>query len=718
MPSIPYPVMKQGLYTVLDQVSASMASLNDAAGRRTTMHIDPDEEAAVSPRPVGLSVTRGSYKEDPERAQRIEQEQENARQRSLLGRLDYQSELLKQIHQSLESMRHSKGSLGNSIGGSVTQAAVERVGSKVLESVGSKGLIPGLLEAAGAGLTRVGNVGQVAGALRGGVAGRLLEGGGRALAAGGEGLAVASGSKLASMLSGPLGYALISGGIGAWNAAHESTAEMKGKYGRDNAGFRVLEAGRQGLSNATFGLSEYAFNEVGMHAPKTSHAVVNAIAGSLERRIDSVRGLWNPQARAALRQEYGTKSSMEAMTHAMVGTLTGGLSDWFDKPDSAFGKQINRIADSVDNFKSSIFDDGGLIDRVSDSFSTAFQNVDWQHVGLGEVLERAADGVAKTVTGDKSTTAARELAPLAERGRRAAGKVREEVDSAAAKTAQVVSDVRDWVLGNTSKHYESGKGGAGTVSTGKGDAGGASYGTYQMSSKRGVVQDFLRSSEYGKQFAGLQPGTQAFNDRWKEVAKSDPKFAQAQHDFIKRTHFDVQRADLAKHGIDLSKRGAAVQDAIWSTSVQFGGKTGVIRSALAGQDASKMSDADIVHAIQQYKESHNDSLFKSSSAETRANVLKREHNEETSLLALDAAEQKARATTVPTPATTVASARAVPNPDVQQAARASVAPVTPAAPAAPTPVQVAQAPVSIAPGRVPSDFSSIGLMLFNLSVFS
>ena len=38
-----------------------------------------------------------------------------------------------------------------------------------------------------------------------------------------------------------------------------------------------------------------------------------------------------------------------------------------------------------------------------------------------------------------------------------------------------LTSAKDWVLGQTSKMFESGKGGAGTVSSGKGDFGGVKW---------------------------------------------------------------------------------------------------------------------------------------------------------------------------------------------------------------------------------------------------
>jgi hypothetical protein len=200
---------------------------------------------------------------------------------------------------------------------------------------------------------------------------------------------------------------------------------------------------------------------------------------------------------------------------------------------------------------------------------------------------------------------------------------------------ETAKGAKDWVLGKTSQLFESGKkGGAGTISRGNGDAGGISYGTYQLSSAKGTLQEFLSNTKYGKNFEGLTPGSKAFNTKWKALAAQDGEFGQAQHDFIKRTHFDRQMAKLQKGGMDLSGRGAAVQDAIWSTSTQFGGNTSLIMKALKGKNVSAMSDAEIVSAIQDYKTANNASLFRSSDDKTRAGTLARAAAEKNALLSM------------------------------------------------------------------------------------
>src|SRR5688572_947216 len=52
-------------------------------------------------------------------------------------------------------------------------------------------------------------------------------------------------------------------------------------------------------------------------------------------------------------------------------------------------------------------------------------------------------------------------------------------------------DASEFVLGKLSAKFDTGGRGPGTVSTGAGDFGGVSYGSYQMASKLGVVDRFL-----------------------------------------------------------------------------------------------------------------------------------------------------------------------------------------------------------------------------------
>lgn len=210
-----------------------------------------------------------------------------------------------------------------------------------------------------------------------------------------------------------------------------------------------------------------------------------------------------------------------------------------------------------------------------------------------------------------------------------------------------------WTLGDTSRRYETGGRGPGTISTGRGDKGGVSYGSYQISSEEGTLREYLGQSPYREQFAGLTPNTPEFKEKWRELARTDPGFAQDQHDFIKRTHYDPQAQTLKNRGLDLSDRGPAVQDALWSTSVQFRGLTpdifekGLKEKFGDNYDLSKLSDKDIVEAVQDYKINHNDRLFRSS-PELWDSLKDRARNEKADLVQL-AERNPVQAADQPTP---------------------------------------------------------------------
>lgn len=151
-------------------------------------------------------------------------------------------------------------------------------------------------------------------------------------------------------------------------------------------------------------------------------------------------------------------------------------------------------------------------------------------------------------------------------------------------------------LGQLSVQYETGGRGPGTVSTGQGDPGGVSYGSYQLATNRNRPQEFLANegAAWASEFGGAAPGTQAFSATWREIAAREPQaFGDAQHAFIERTHYDVQ-ADRVQTltGLDVSTRSHAVQDAVWSTAVQHGPETNAIRNAVRNVEAQGVSPDD------------------------------------------------------------------------------------------------------------------------------
>lgn len=139
-------------------------------------------------------------------------------------------------------------------------------------------------------------------------------------------------------------------------------------------------------------------------------------------------------------------------------------------------------------------------------------------------------------------------------------------------------------LGALSSRYETGGRGPGTVSSGAGDPGGVSYGSYQLAGNMNRPQEFLANegSRWAGEFGGAAPGTNGFSATWREIAAREPEaFQAAQHDFIQRTHYDVQTDRIANAGLDVSTRSHALQDVVWSTSVQHGPNSAVVTRAMA-----------------------------------------------------------------------------------------------------------------------------------------
>lgn len=164
----------------------------------------------------------------------------------------------------------------------------------------------------------------------------------------------------------------------------------------------------------------------------------------------------------------------------------------------------------------------------------------------------------------------------------------------------------DQNLGKLSEKYETGGRGPGTVSSGAGDSGGVSYGSYQLATNRNRPQEFLANEgkQWASEFKGLQPGTAKFSAKWKEIAAREPEaFQAAQHNFIQRTHYDVTAANIKNNGLDISQRSAALRDVVWSTSVQHGPNNKIVQKAMDNLTARGIKqdnpnyDRELIQAI-------------------------------------------------------------------------------------------------------------------------
>ena len=133
------------------------------------------------------------------------------------------------------------------------------------------------------------------------------------------------------------------------------------------------------------------------------------------------------------------------------------------------------------------------------------------------------------------------------------------------------------MLGSLSRKYES-NGNPGCISSGLGDAGGKSYGMYQMSSRMGVVDDYvqwLHNNDYwfAASLAAHPVGSSEFDAAWRWLAESANRidFEKSQHDYIRDSYYKPAVTTLKNAMYDVEgKHNAVMRDVVWSRAVQYG----------------------------------------------------------------------------------------------------------------------------------------------------
>lgn len=189
----------------------------------------------------------------------------------------------------------------------------------------------------------------------------------------------------------------------------------------------------------------------------------------------------------------------------------------------------------------------------------------------------------------------------------------------------------DWI-GKYVEQNESGNHGSSMVSSGAGDAGGVSFGTYQFPSYGKAKAD--SSSElykfwtkyYGNNHPGIIPGNNtAFIDAWKSEARSNPdEFHSNEHSYVGSKYYVPQKNQI-RGILDPDSHSRSAQEMVWSSSVQYGPNTSVIKKALNSENSQTMGVKALVNKVQDYKVNSINSYFPNSSASVQAGV-KNRHN--------------------------------------------------------------------------------------------
>ena len=193
-------------------------------------------------------------------------------------------------------------------------------------------------------------------------------------------------------------------------------------------------------------------------------------------------------------------------------------------------------------------------------------------------------------------------------------------------------------LGELSEKYESSEDGSHAISSGVGDLGGKSYGKYQMTSRHngkagGRVKEFVTSEDFPwkDEFGGLTPGSAAFDKKWREMADKHPEeFERQQDKFIYDGHYLPVAKGVKELGLDADKHSKTLQQVLWSTGVQHGPNTNVVKKAVEKlkqeerfDPSSQEFEADLIEAIYEERKTR----FGGSPKKTRESVQKRLESE-------------------------------------------------------------------------------------------
>lgn len=155
----------------------------------------------------------------------------------------------------------------------------------------------------------------------------------------------------------------------------------------------------------------------------------------------------------------------------------------------------------------------------------------------------------------------------------------EKVKAQAAASRKVLPSTLEHKAGSLSAQYESNYE---IDCIGYDSRGGTSYGQYQIASRTGTMEYFIRfledkAPDLASRLKAAGPSdtggrTGRMPAVWKDVAAADPKrFEALQHEFIRSNNYSPAAKSLVlTTGVDVTKRSYALREVLWSTAVQHG----------------------------------------------------------------------------------------------------------------------------------------------------
>lgn len=401
------------------------------------------------------------------------------------------------------------------------------------------------------------------------------------------------GGRFGKVLSGA--GALLGGGEGALGGLLGGGAGGVAKAGGGMFG-KMLGSGAKFLGRAAGPIAALAMN-----LPDLVSGISTGDAGKTGGAVGGIGGsLAGGMAGAALGTAIlpGVGTLIGGAIGAFAGDFLGGKAG-----KAIGGTMFGGVKDSVD----------GLADEVAGNTKSLEKKdgeppatgVNWSDGSLMDRLSSAGTEVKRFLTGEK-------VAPIAGSGE----------------------------LGSLSARYESG--GRGSEAIGYDTKGGTSYGKYQIATRTGTMNKFMNYAKENnpalyERLKAAGPADSGkdgkFAQEWK-ASVADGTMGTAEHDFIKKTHFDPAFQNIGNKGLrDQISGSKTLQDVLLSTSVQHGGAgaSGIMNKVYK----PGMSQEDLVNAV--YAE--RGTRFGGSSAAVQASVANRFADERAQAQARLAAEK-------------------------------------------------------------------------------